>query len=88
MMALFNVFCTIRNCNLVYLTLLGEEYLITIKPKHRIGGIPPNRRNGQNTFSLSSSLVLCTVLFIYFFSPTALSIFSYLLYAGSFQMAG
>lgn len=67
MMALFNVFCTVRNCNLVYLTLLGEEYLITIKPKHRIGGIPPNRRNGQNTFSLSSSLVLCTVLFNFFF---------------------
>lgn len=88
MMAMFNVCCRVRNCNWVYLALLGEEYLITIKPKHRIAGILPNRRNGQNTFSLSSYLVLCTILFFFFFFlPTALSIFSYLLYAGSFQMS-
>lgn len=75
MMALFNVCCRVRNCNWVYLALLGEEYLITIKPKHRIAGILPNRRNGQNTFSLSSSLVLCTVLFFFFFNLQHLAFF-------------
>ena len=71
MMALFNVCCRVRNCNWVYLALLGEEYLITIKPKHRIAGILPNRRNGQNTLSLSSSLVLCTVLFFFYLQHLA-----------------
>ena len=71
MMALFNVCCRVRNCNWVYLALLGEEYLITIKPKHRIAGILPNRRNGQNTVSLSSSLVLCTVLFFFYLQHLA-----------------